>query len=60
MNTFTKLGSIVFGLIFVLHVLRLAYGWEAQISGWVVPLWLSSAAIGLSAVMAWGLWKESK
>jgi hypothetical protein len=29
-------GSI-FGLVTLLHLLRLVYGWTVQVGGWVVP-----------------------
>ena len=60
MRTFTKLGSVLFGLMALLHALRLAYGWEAVFAGWTVPLWLSAVGLAVATVMAWGLWKESK
>lgn len=60
MKSFTKFGSAIFGLIALLHVLRLVRGWEAEIGGLVIPLWVSGLAVVLSALMSWGLWKESQ
>ena len=58
--TFTKLGAAIFTLIAFLHTLRLFMGWEAMIGGWAVPFWLSGLAVLTAAVMAWGLWRETK
>jgi hypothetical protein len=50
-KTFTIIVSVIFGLVALLHVLRIFFGWSAVIGGWTVPMWLSW--IGL--VVAGGL-----
>ena len=50
-RTFTIIASVIFGVIALLHVLRIFLGWPAVIGGWTVPMWLSW--IGL--VVAGGL-----
>ena len=56
----TTIAVGVFGLVALLHVFRLVFGWEATIQGSVIPLWVS----GLGAVIAGGLavmlWRESR
>ena len=44
---------IIFILIFLLHLLRLVFGWGANFAGWAVPMWLSWVALVLAAVLVW-------
>jgi hypothetical protein len=41
-KTFSLATGLIFLLIAVLHVLRLAFKWEAVLNGWAVPMWVSS------------------
>ena len=52
-KTFSRITGIVFLLIAVLHILRMAYGWDAAIAGWSVPLWLSAVALAMSLYLAY-------
>ncbi len=51
-----KTSSVVVGLIFllvaVMHVLRLAFRWEVVLNGWLVPMWVSAVAIVITAFLA--------
>ena len=60
MKPFSKVAALVFGLIAVLHLARLVYGWEAVIGGWVVPMWFSWPAVLFFMVLFWRVWKESQ
>lgn len=42
--------AVVFSLVAVLHLLRLAFGWSVVIAGWQVPFWLSWLALAVLAV----------
>lgn len=42
----------IFGIIAVLHALRLLFQWPAAIAGMTVPLWLSGLAAVVAGVMA--------
>ncbi len=44
-KTFSLTAGVIFSLVALLHVLRLVFGWEAIIAGWVVPPWLSGVAM---------------
>jgi hypothetical protein len=57
---FIKIATFLFGLIAVLHALRLIYGWEAVIGGWAVPTWFSGLAVVIAGLMVWGLRREAK
>ena len=51
MRAYLLVSGLVFGAVTVAHILRLAYGWQAQIGGWTVPLALS----WLGVIVAGGL-----
>ena len=40
-KTFTIIASAIFGVVALVHVLRIFFGWPAVIGGWAVPMWLS-------------------
>ncbi|MBI2639983.1 MAG: hypothetical protein HYW90_03810 [Candidatus Sungbacteria bacterium] len=52
-----KIYSLVAGTIFLiialLHALRLIYGWEAMIGGWMVPIWLSWLALAIGLFLSY-------
>jgi D-alanyl-D-alanine carboxypeptidase len=51
MRAYLWISGLIFGAVTLLHILRLAYGWQAQIGGWTVPLELS----WLGVIVAGGL-----
>ena len=51
-KTFSLVAGLIFLLIAVMHVLRLAFRWEVALNGWVVPLWVSGVAIVITAYLA--------
>ena len=52
-RTFSLTVATLFSLIGVLHLLRLVYGWEAVIGGWVVPMWISWPALLIAGFLAY-------
>lgn len=48
---YVVISGVIFFVVGLLHLLRLIYGWPAQLGAWIVPGWLSY--VGL--VVAWGL-----
>ena len=40
-RSFNGLAGAIFGLVALLHALRLLFGWEAVIGGWAIPRWFS-------------------
>jgi len=50
-KTFLKLAGTIFGVIGMLHLLRLFTGWQIVLVGWEVPVWLS----GFGVIIAWYL-----
>jgi len=59
-----KIFSVVAGLIFlliaVMHVLRLALKWEVVLNGWSVPMWVSVVAMVIAAYLAFEGLKRSR
>jgi len=51
-RSFLLVAAIVFTLVFLLHVLRLVYGWSAMIGGWTVPIWVSWIGVVVSGFLA--------
>jgi hypothetical protein len=51
-KTFSLVAGLIFLLIAVMHVLRLAFKWEVVVNGWSVPMWVSAVAIGIAAYLA--------
>ena len=45
--------GLIFAAIALAHVVRIAYGWHAEIGGWEVPLSLSWAALLIAAYFAY-------
>ena len=51
-KTFSLVAGLIFLLIAVVHVLRLAFKWEVVLNGWSVPMWVSAVAIVIAAYLA--------
>ncbi|MBI2485060.1 hypothetical protein HYW18_02860 [Candidatus Uhrbacteria bacterium] len=49
---FFHVSEAVFALVALLHLLRLVYGWSAQIGGWQVPMWASVVALVAAGFLA--------
>jgi len=60
MKTGSKLAIAVFGIVAILHLLRLVYATDMTIGSWNVPMWVSVlGAIGPGAI-AIMLWREGR
>jgi len=57
---FTTIAVLVFFLVAVLQLLRVALGWEITINGAQVPLWASIVACLVAALLAFSLWREAR
>lgn len=52
----------MFGFIFLIHILRVLNGWNAQVENFVVPMWFSWIALismGYLSFEAFKHWKSS-
>lgn len=52
MALYSKIVSVIFALIAILHALRIAHQWEASIGGWNVPMWLSVPAFIVAVALS--------
>ena len=59
-KTFSLVVGLIFLLIAVMHVLRLALMWEVVLNGWMVPMWFSAIAIVIMAYLAFESLKLSR
>ena len=60
MKPFTVVATIVFSLVALLQLLRLALGWEVTVNGIVIPFWASVIACVVAATLAFMLWREAR
>jgi hypothetical protein len=40
-KTFLKTAAAIFGVVAVVHLVRILAGWPIVIDGWTVPMWVS-------------------
>lgn len=57
---FATIAVGVFGMVALLHILRLAFGWEVTFQGGVVPLWVSGLGVVVAGGLAIMVWRESR
>lgn len=48
MKSYLGISGAIFGIVAILHVLRLWLDWPAQIGTWIVPSWVSWIALALA------------
>jgi hypothetical protein len=61
MKPFSLVGSVIFGVIAVLHLLRLTlYQVDVVVGNLHIPLWISVAGFLVTAILSYGLWTESR
>jgi len=56
---FTTIAIILFGLIALVHLLRLFMGWEVVVTGHVIPIWWSGLGLVVAGGLALMLWREA-
>ncbi|HLD63488.1 MAG TPA: hypothetical protein VI913_01185 [Candidatus Peribacteraceae bacterium] len=54
----TNIAAVLFVLVALFHVLRLAFGIDVSIEGWSIPIWPSIAVIVVAGYLSWKLWKS--
>ena len=50
---FSFVAGLIFLVVAVAHVLRLAFKWEVVLNGWPVPMWISAVALVIAAFLAY-------
>jgi hypothetical protein len=53
------IAATIFGIVAVVHILRLGYDVPVEIGTWQVPLWLSWAGVFVTASLAVLLWQSA-
>ncbi len=51
-RTYLLATAILFSVVTLVHLVRIILGVQATVAGWPVPMWLSWAAIVVTAVIA--------
>jgi hypothetical protein len=51
MRAYLVVSGVLFAAVTLLHLLRLVYGWAAQIGMWTVPLWVSWLGIVVAGAL---------
>jgi len=49
---FSSVAGLIFLVVAVLHVVRLALGWHVVLAGWTVPMWVSWIAFPIAGYLA--------
>ena len=60
MKPFTTIAVVVFSLVALLQLLRVALGWEVAVNGFVIPFWASVIACLVAVTLALMLWREMR
>jgi len=60
MKPFTTIAVVVFGLVALLQLLRVIFGWEVTVNGTVIPIWASAVAVVIAAGLAVMLGREAR
>ena len=59
MQPFTTIAVVVFSLMAIVHLLRLFFGWEVTVVGFVIPVWWSGVGLVIAGGLALMVWREA-
>lgn len=57
---FTTIAAIIFAIMAVVHVFRLVTHFQVVAGSHEIPMWVSWIGIVIPAILAWGLYRESR
>ena len=60
MKPFTTLAIVFLSLLAILQLTRFVLGWEVNINGVSIPIWVSALAFVIAGGIAAMLWRESR
>jgi len=60
MKPFTNIAVVVFVLVALVQLLRVALGWEITVNGILIPVWASVVACVIAATLAFKLRREMR
>jgi len=52
-KTYNTVTAVLFLIVALLHLLRIVFGWPAQIGGLGIPMWASWLALVVTAALAY-------
>jgi hypothetical protein len=58
MRPFTNIAIVVFVLVALVQLLRVALGWEITVNGVLIPVWASVIACVIAATLAFKVRRE--
>ncbi|MCH7806873.1 MAG: hypothetical protein IH995_06985 [Proteobacteria bacterium] len=58
MKPATKIVMALLSLVAIGHVLRLFFGWELIVGGWVAPMWVSFLGVAIPGGLAFLMYRE--
>ena len=58
-TTYNAVTAALFLIVAVLHLLRIVFGWAAQIGGVTVPIWASWLALVVAGGLAWAGFRQN-
>jgi len=53
-KSFAFVSGIIFTIVALVHLLRLALGWDITIGGWLVPMWVSWPGLIIPGILGYG------
>ena len=59
-NTALKTGGTIFGIVALVHLIRVLAGWQLVIGNWTVPNWVSIVAFLVLGWLSYDFFKISK
>ena len=60
MKPFTSIAVVVFSLVALAQLLRVAMGWDVTVNGILIPVWASVVACVIASTLAFKLWREMR
>ena len=52
-KNFSTIAAAIFGVVAVVHLLRILMGWPIVIDGWTVPMWVSWVGLIISGGLSY-------
>ena len=60
MKPFSVIAALILGLVALVQLLRLIFGWSVVVNGFAIPLWASAVACLVAAGLAVMVWREAR
>jgi len=60
MKPFSVVAAVILGLVALVQLLRLIFGWSVVVNGFAIPLWASAVACLVAAGLAVMVWREAR